>query len=304
VTTQYALALEKQVELIGWTHTAGADKFSYDLFGNTTWLRVLRAALPIASTLFVSKDICDLVALSGRKLPAFRPTVDVVPDTLGGFVWLEEPIARAPLLGKERAVRALLWLFCRLPGSTYAQDGVGIIATTENTELAIVPFCEISGHLFPWFFFEWPWTETQLEAITREQMYSDENHTDYDATLASACYGFLSSLWLFMKQRVLVGSHQSVERHVRKRLERQGWTERSLVTVVQLRRRESVVRRDPINETDVIEWSCKWIVRGHWRQQFYPSKHMNIPIWITPYVKGPDDKPLKPPRATIFAVVR
>jgi hypothetical protein len=52
------------------------------------------------------------------------------------------------------------------------------------------------------------------------------------------------------------------------------------------------------------EWSCRWLVRGHWRQQWCPGRREHRPIWITPYVRGPGDKPFKAPSAKVFAVVR
>lgn len=44
----------------------------------------------------------------------------------------------------------------------------------------------------------------------------------------------------------------------------------------------------------MIEWSHRWIVRGHWRHQPYgprdnPSYEWR---WINPYIKGPEDAPL------------
>lgn len=42
-----------------------------------------------------------------------------------------------------------------------------------------------------------------------------------------------------------------------------------------------------------VEWQRRWMVRGHWRLQPYgPQKSLRKPIWIDPYVKGPEDKPL------------
>jgi hypothetical protein len=113
----------------------------------------------------------------------------------------------------------------------------------------------------------------------------------------------LASFWLFVGQKILVTRGAVPERHARKRVERAGWQSSPVVRVVQLRRRETQCQHSA-SAVSAAEWSCQWVVRGHWRQQFYPSKHANQPIWITPYVKGPDDKPLKPPRATVFAVVR
>ncbi|MEU5852379.1 hypothetical protein [Saccharopolyspora shandongensis] len=40
------------------------------------------------------------------------------------------------------------------------------------------------------------------------------------------------------------------------------------------------------------EWHHKWIVRGHWRKQWYPSIQAHRPIWIAPHLKGPGDAPL------------
>jgi hypothetical protein len=34
------------------------------------------------------------------------------------------------------------------------------------------------------------------------------------------------------------------------------------------------------------------VVRGHWRNQWYPSLNARRPLWIAPYLKGPDDAPL------------
>lgn len=35
-----------------------------------------------------------------------------------------------------------------------------------------------------------------------------------------------------------------------------------------------------------------WIVRGHWRRQWYPSRGEHRPIWINPHLAGPEDAPL------------
>lgn len=40
------------------------------------------------------------------------------------------------------------------------------------------------------------------------------------------------------------------------------------------------------------EWKHRWMVRGHWRRQWYRSIQAHRPVWINPFVKGPDDAPL------------
>jgi len=45
--------------------------------------------------------------------------------------------------------------------------------------------------------------------------------------------------------------------------------------------------------TGTVEWSHRWMVRGHWRLQPYgPQRTLRRAQWIDPYVKGPEDKPL------------
>jgi len=49
-----------------------------------------------------------------------------------------------------------------------------------------------------------------------------------------------------------------------------------------------------------VEWSHRWLVRGHWRQQPYgPQRKLRRMTWIDPFVKGPEDKPFDE-RTTIW----
>lgn len=75
------------------------------------------------------------------------------------------------------------------------------------------------------------------------------------------------------------------------------------VRVVRLRAPEPSLRqeseqRNPASETN---WHSRWLVRGHHRAQWYPSRKAHKVIWIPPYIKGPQDKPFKPP---VYAVTR
>lgn len=129
---------------------------------------------------------------------------------------------------------------------------------------------------------------------------------DTDATTQSEKTSFLqfyvaSQLWL--EQEIIRVESVNAERHYAKRLLRSG-IDPQPIHVVHLRR---VASRESDNSASVsgsVEWSCQWIVRGHWRQQFYPSTGERRPLWIMPYVKGPEEAPLKTPAPTVYAVVR
>ena len=104
-------------------------------------------------------------------------------------------------------------------------------------------------------------------------------------------------MWRLLQQRVGVGFRQRTSRPERKRQDRAGWQEK-YVTVVTLRR----PRQENHGEPAHVDWAHRWIVSGHWRWQ--PYKDGVRQIWISPYVKGPDDKPLVVRGARVFRLAR
>lgn len=71
------------------------------------------------------------------------------------------------------------------------------------------------------------------------------------------------------------------------------------VTVITLRHAKHIAHHD---QESSVEWSHRWVVRGHWRSQHcgphHPGAQEVAPgqyrtrIWIAPFVKGPEDRPL------------
>jgi hypothetical protein len=62
----------------------------------------------------------------------------------------------------------------------------------------------------------------------------------------------------------------------------------SAVRVIELRRKYTATGGGASGR----EYHSRWVVRGHWRNQWYPSRDGHKPIWIAPHVKGPEDAPL------------
>ncbi|WP_009480263.1 hypothetical protein [Rhodococcus sp. JVH1] len=67
-------------------------------------------------------------------------------------------------------------------------------------------------------------------------------------------------------------------------------TEPKSTIVITLRREQNPRAGDDVATT--VQYSRRWVVRGHWRKQRYPSLGTNKPILINEHVKGPDDAPL------------
>lgn len=116
------------------------------------------------------------------------------------------------------------------------------------------------------------------------------------------------SLWL--QQRILVRSMRPVERHERKRMEKDARAKLrplSDIQVIELRRRTVIPTEKPPSGSTMVDWTCRWIVggtQGFWRNQWYPSKGYHQPKHIDPFIKGPADMPLKVPTHRIYTVSR
>jgi len=74
------------------------------------------------------------------------------------------------------------------------------------------------------------------------------------------------------------------------------------INVVKLRR-SARQPADAATAREARNWACQWLVSGHWRK---PDPRMKepAPVYVRPHVKGPEDKPLRTPRRTVYAVTR
>lgn len=95
------------------------------------------------------------------------------------------------------------------------------------------------------------------------------------------------SAWLLMQQPVASTSEAEYKRHDRRRLEREK-VNPAAVRVITLRRAKTESGRTDSDR----EYHHQWIVRGHWRQQWYPTRGVHRPVWIAPHIKGPEGAPL------------
>ena len=136
------------------------------------------------------------------------------------------------------------------------------------------------------------------EALTPEERIGYDAETlAYTEQLAR----FVFAASAFVQQRLAAPEPLPIARHVAKQAARVSID--STVKTIVLRARD---RAHEIGTGDSAAraYSCRWIVRGHWRQQFYASRGEHAARWIAPHLKGPDDRPLRTPKPEVFAVVR
>jgi hypothetical protein len=105
-------------------------------------------------------------------------------------------------------------------------------------------------------------------------------------SLANSMYSHIQCFWRLMSQ--LVMTPEPLPRQARR--QRQRAQRIDTVKVLKLRR----YRHQHEHEGPGVEYSHRFIVEGHWRNQPYgPRDNPEYKqIWIAPYVKGPEDKPL------------
>lgn len=283
----YSEALEQQLALLRLIESRGGGPMPEGHDWEFDSERRLLPSLRMAEPFWWSAEMCGLLAGTARTFPSHsRLDVSALP-CIAGFFWFALPLEalRVPVAGTdgwEGPITALVWWLCRDPSDDHHFVELVVVRRTKG-HWAGIP--SLSG--------DWAEGESLRDAAAT-----------YDNTAAATeSLRYLAAAWGLLSQRILVSPSRGLERHAAKRVARTDWGHVPAVRVVELRRKERLGEKQPVEAVER-EWTCQWVVRGHWRQQFYPSKHSTQPIWITPYVKGPEDKPLKPPRATVFAVIR
>jgi hypothetical protein len=232
--------------------------------------------LELSVPFHVSAPVSDLIVTASRSLPDLKGVViqmEELPEPYG-FVKLG---ADMPLASGKASLVAVQWAAAIIGnGRIYATRRPG-----ESNALMLIGWFDDGLLPVPAL-----GSFVQLVRFDQNSVY----RLDYEFTPTSYerdVYCYVATLLAFMRQRVLTTSHEIVmNRGASRRVRRAGRAPEA--KVIRLRR----VRANPQGGKREVEWTCRWLVRGHWRSQWYPRTASHRPVWIMPYVKGPDDAPL------------
>lgn len=128
----------------------------------------------------------------------------------------------------------------------------------------------------------------------------------YDAADDTAKASYLEdrklthAFFLLIRQRVTSVATRAPDRAERRRAERAGYAQPPAVRIVTLRQRS--VGAAPL-ESRQVDWTHRWMVSGHWKNQWHPKEQRHVPTLISPFIKGPPDKPLVE-KTTVHALRR
>lgn len=232
----------------------------------------------MAELFHVSPDMSEVAIAAGTSLPEFTLDPSDLPSPFGIIHFSVPYGSTTDSTGRDAPLRTMMWGVH--PPSRYAPHGdVTVVFYSTTADLVDLP---LSPHAAAPFAhdnevsvrFGGEWTVGDTWA-TRDP----DSYENYLAILIAA--------WVLMQQPITSVAAAEFGRHERKRMARQGVDPR--VRVVTLRSAKQ--QHDP-GLVDSRHYDHRWIVRGHWRKQWYPSQDRHIPIWIAPHVKGPDGAPL------------
>jgi hypothetical protein len=224
-----------------------------------------------------------------------------------GFLWLDKPFHRTDASGLGYQTRVVTWQPQSLRQDGEVRDGVRV---TLWCDWAIDPdLGGTSERLRDWAADGTLNDLGPLIMVMSVVIPFGEGFGSVSADGVPQPLHYVHAVWLLMGTEVVATARgQGIPRQVRKRAP--GTIKQHEVTVVTLRR--AIHHGDGEHGHRDIDWSCRWLVRGFWRHQWgyggIGRPHEGLPdggdpqhcracgariTWVKPYVKGPDDRPLK-----------
>jgi len=235
------------------------------------------ACLETASLFWASKEMSELAIAATPSLPGFDLTPDVIPCT-AGLIWFDSALV----------TRTGAHHYCAASWHPIAtENGDGIVAnfyvTAEKVHIVNPGTPDSMGPLFNEF--------DQIALFGPLEFKDDESRR-------TSPFGALVSAWLLMGQAGIAES-TSREFKLSKGERREGRHDAATVRIVDVARH----MKAPTGEHDHadVKYRNRWVVSGHWRNQWYPKTKTHKPKWITPYVKGPEGAPLLTQKETVHA---
>ncbi|MCT6736575.1 hypothetical protein [Rhodococcus qingshengii] len=261
------------------------------------WMEEQNRDVPAASLWWASTNVLDFAVQTAETLPEWSPH-EVVPDD-NGLMLFKSPLMLAPWTGcPEGAYIRTPYGENHLPNVTV--DGVWWRRT--NGPIVVKALSRISEyrHLHPARRRAAPFTSVFGVGLnggvrTYNPTMEIANVDDFLEVLGT----LMGAIWLAMGQSRLTESRILSPDAATK--PRDGRTV-DAVTMVDIR--SSTGASDPsvtgTQNRRSPEFSRRWWVTGHWRQQACgPKMADRKPIWVSPYIKGPDGTPLSADRVNV-----
>lgn len=239
-------------------------------------------------------DIVDAASESFKLEPLYLDDL-FVPSA---FAYFERPMIVQDAKGKDMAIRAVSWMLTspydrkqrEVEGKTLGED-LGLMVAhwcdcddeDEFNDEAIKLAAKMAGSKLSLAHVD------EIRFGATDWLRGLDGNPDPRAGTTRDFMLRMQVLWRLAQQQIAMPGLERVARPTWRRAS--NWRQIKEVVVLKLRKARPHEYEGGERE---VEWSHRWMVSGHWRSQPYKISGETVyrQIWIAPYVKGPDGKPL------------
>jgi hypothetical protein len=271
--------------------------------------------LAVGESYYVAANMVELAIHASAGMPD-EPLLPYDPPSTHGFMWLAIPFRMIDIRAKMMSLHAIMWAtrggqvkVWWLTDKYDPDDSTNVIERARAGEAGWAGMPQLTpnhigglrfGQQLPrglsWDTALPPEAQVEIEVYTTEDGRQNVRFmTDQDIDIRrepiegrSVECAFLVTLWRLCQQTIATRTREDVNPRLGRILRKANLPERP-VTVIALRKRSGQ------HGDSTVEWTHRWVVRGHWRRQ--PCKDADGTwthrmVYINPYLKGPDDAPL------------
>lgn len=226
---------------------------------DATWIRNgFLLGLQTADLYWVSEPMADLAEAAGRTVPGFPLEKPDLPSWSGLMILDREDSNTGE---SDEDLSGLLWWPLKdRPDSLIW--GIAVAALHGELRVPSLPLIIRFGTKWADF------SEPSMQKLV--------------------FFRLMQAAWLLMQQPLAEVTEVQADRPARKRLRRLG-EQAPMIRVIELRRPQHSSSDPGLSGR---EYQHQWIVKGHWRQQWYATRQVHRPVWIAPHVKGPEGAPM------------
>lgn len=332
----YIRALEKRAAWLKWAKEQGRARWSEldkvaehkDSYWATNALPSYISTLEFGDTFFMNKKFASLVEHARETVPDDLEFDSSWMQAKQGWLWIEEPFKvpdvdaeenpelKAALIEKELVIKVSAIGWRTVPeGEQTARfmnrKVLGRVAGPGAVQfLCFQDFSLYHSDVIgfgSWSYFMLQDGDKLIDRIRQfENVVKDEGEggayrKDRTSDMMHEIRWVYAAFYL-MAQRLASQVQHNTDRNTRRRAELIRQPVTPFIRVVTLRRMEEERKKQAAGPP--VDWAWQWEVRGHWRNQFLPSTGGHKPVFVEAYIKGPDDKPLKPPGHKLFVAGR
>lgn len=258
--------------------------------------------------------------------PSVSTLGDIAQTNRSGWWWFQEPIPvqTTDKTGADQPVVALLWRY----GLQDVQRSLDFPKLQPEPRLGLwlqtfvmqrLPLNgrqqDVAVPTLAWIWHDNTTLEQLPDRLMREyKRLKDDGKSGSDAAdeqqtlVASMAFSrFFVAAAAWLRQKIVIESHggQGIRQAARQIQRQHKLAETPRVRIVELRRSQYVKREDAtVTDGTGRRLTCRFVVKGFWRNQWYATRGEHAPKYIESFLKGPADAPLKAAAPTVFVVRR